>query len=84
MVECQLKGVFYNFDYKYFPGNKCKWNKHFMDISEDVYDDYFDVSPVEEIPQLYDTLVNPLIHLKLGHSFCCMPWLDSLLFKTSN
>jgi hypothetical protein len=36
MVECQLKGLFYNCDEKYFLGNKCKEHKLFMAISEDV------------------------------------------------
>jgi hypothetical protein len=29
MVECQLKGLFYNCDEKYFPGHKCK-EKNFL------------------------------------------------------
>jgi hypothetical protein len=36
MVECQLKGLFYNCDEKYFLGHKCKEQKLFMAISEDV------------------------------------------------
>jgi hypothetical protein len=36
MVECQLKGLFYNCDDKYFPGHKCKEQNIFMAISEDV------------------------------------------------
>jgi hypothetical protein len=24
MLECQLKGIFYNYDEKYFPRNNCK------------------------------------------------------------
>jgi hypothetical protein len=39
MVECQLKGLCYNFDDKYFPGNKCKEQKLFMVISEDFVDE---------------------------------------------
>jgi hypothetical protein len=30
MVECQLKGLFYNCDDKYFPGHKCKEQNLFM------------------------------------------------------
>jgi hypothetical protein len=36
MVECQLKGLCYNCDDKYFPSHKCKEQNLFMDISEDV------------------------------------------------
>jgi hypothetical protein len=36
MVECQLKGLCYNCDDKYFLGHKCKEQKIFMAISEDV------------------------------------------------
>jgi hypothetical protein len=47
MVECQLKGLFYNCDEKYFPGHKCKEQKLFMAISEDVSDEDVVVSPEE-------------------------------------
>jgi hypothetical protein len=33
MDERQLKGLCYNFDDKYFPGNKYKEQKKIMDIS---------------------------------------------------
>jgi hypothetical protein len=36
MDECQLKGLCYNCDDKYFRGHKCKEQKFFMDILEDV------------------------------------------------
>jgi hypothetical protein len=36
MVECQLKGLCYNCDDKYFSGHKCKEQNIFMAISEDV------------------------------------------------
>jgi hypothetical protein len=36
MVEWQLKGLCYNCDDKYFPGHKCKEQKIFMAILEDV------------------------------------------------
>jgi hypothetical protein len=36
MVECQLKDLCYNCDDKYFLGHKCKEQKLFMAISEDV------------------------------------------------
>ena len=39
MVECNLKGLCYNSDDKYFPGHKCKEQNIFMAISEDVLED---------------------------------------------
>jgi hypothetical protein len=36
MVERQLKGLCYNYDDKYFPDHKCKEQKIFMAISEDI------------------------------------------------
>jgi hypothetical protein len=36
MVECQLKGLCYNCDEKYFLGHKCKEKNIFMAISEDI------------------------------------------------
>jgi hypothetical protein len=36
MVECQLKGLCYNCDEKYFPGHKCKEKNIFMAIFEDI------------------------------------------------
>jgi hypothetical protein len=53
MVECQLKGLCYNFDEKYFPGHKRKEQKLFMAISEDVPEEDVVVPLVEE-PSLPD------------------------------
>jgi hypothetical protein len=36
MVECQLKGLCYNCEDKYFSGHKCKEQKLFMAILKDV------------------------------------------------
>jgi hypothetical protein len=36
MDECQLKGLCYNCDEKYFPGHKCKEQNIFMAISEEI------------------------------------------------
>jgi hypothetical protein len=36
IAECQLKGLCYNCDDKYFPGHKCKEQKLFMAIFEDI------------------------------------------------
>jgi hypothetical protein len=55
MVECQLKGIFYNFDEKYFPEHKCKECSIFMAIFEDVVDKEDEVFLVEEIPARNDT-----------------------------
>jgi hypothetical protein len=49
MVERQLKGLCYNCDEKYFPGHKCKEQKLFMAISEDVPEEDVTVPLVEEL-----------------------------------
>jgi hypothetical protein len=36
MVERELKGLCYNCDDRYFPGQKCKEKNMFMAISEDI------------------------------------------------
>jgi hypothetical protein len=50
MVECQLKGLCYNCDEKYFPGHKCKEQNIFMAMTEDVSEEEAVVSPVDELP----------------------------------
>ena len=42
MVECQLKGLCYNCDDKYFLGHKYKEQNLFMAISEDIYEEDVD------------------------------------------
>jgi hypothetical protein len=49
MAECQLKGLCYNYDEKYFPGHKCKEQNLFMAISEDILEED------EEIPSMYES-----------------------------
>jgi hypothetical protein len=49
MVECQLKGLCYNCDDKYFPSHKCKEKNIFMAISEDV-----ETPLVSESPEITD------------------------------
>jgi hypothetical protein len=58
MVECQLKGLFYNCDEKYFTRHKCKEQKLFMAISEDVPEEDVIVPLVEE-PSLLDATQEP-------------------------
>jgi hypothetical protein len=58
MVERQLKGLCYNCDEKYFPGHKCKEQKLFMAISEDVPEEDVTVPLVEE-PSLPDATQEP-------------------------
>jgi hypothetical protein len=58
MAECQLKVVFYNHDEKYFLGHKCKEQKLFMAISEDVPEEDVTVLLVEE-PSLLDATQEP-------------------------
>jgi hypothetical protein len=67
MVECQLKGLCYNCDEKYFLGHKCKEKNIFMAISEDISEDDGDVSPSEALTPSNDH-THPLIHQKLNHS----------------
>jgi hypothetical protein len=54
MVECQLKGLCYNCDDKYFPGHKCKEQNIFMAISEDVLEDDVEAPPMAESPEPTD------------------------------
>jgi hypothetical protein len=76
MDERQLKGLCYNCDEKYFLGHKCKEQKLFMAISEDVPEEDVTVPLVEE-PSLPDATqepadppeVDPLISLHALTSF---------------
>ena len=54
MNECQLKGLCYNCDDKYFLGHKCKEHKNFMAISEDVVDEEVEVAPEAKLPRKDD------------------------------
>jgi hypothetical protein len=54
MDECQLKGLCYNCDDKYFPRHKCKEKNIFMSISEDVVEEYVEAPPVVESPEPTD------------------------------
>jgi hypothetical protein len=54
MFECQLKVFFYNCDDKYFSGHKCKEQKIFMAMTEDVFEEEAIVSPVDDLPPLAD------------------------------
>jgi hypothetical protein len=54
MVECQLKGLCYNCDEKYFPGHKCKEQNIFMAISEDVSEEDVEAPPMAESPEPTD------------------------------
>jgi hypothetical protein len=50
MVECQLKGLCYNCDEKYFLRHKCKEQNIFMAISEDVLEEDFEAPLVSVSP----------------------------------
>jgi len=50
MDEHQLKGIFYNYDDKYFPRHKCKEQNIFMAISKDVSEEEVKAPPVVESP----------------------------------
>jgi hypothetical protein len=54
MAERQLKGLCYNCDDKYFSGHKCKEQKLFMAISEDISEEYVETPLVSESPDITD------------------------------
>jgi hypothetical protein len=54
MVECQLKGLCYNCDEKYFLGHKCKEQKLFMAISEDISEEDVETPLVSKSPEITD------------------------------
>jgi hypothetical protein len=54
MVERQLKGLCYNCDEKYFLGHKCKEQKLFMTISEDISKEDIETPLVSESPETPD------------------------------
>jgi hypothetical protein len=49
MAECQLKGLCYNCDEKYFPCHKCKEQNLFMAISKEISEED------EETPSMYES-----------------------------
>ena len=55
MVERKLKGLCYNCNEKYFPGHKCKEQKLFMAIFEDVSEEDIEAPPVVESPEPTNT-----------------------------
>jgi hypothetical protein len=57
MAECQLKGLCYNCDEKYFPGHKCKEQKIFMAICEDILEEDVETPRVFESLEITD--INP-------------------------
>jgi hypothetical protein len=54
MVERQLKGLCYNCDDKYFSGHKCKEQKIFMAISEEISEEDEETPSVSESPESTD------------------------------
>jgi hypothetical protein len=54
MDECQLKGLCYNYDEKYFPGHKCKEQNIFMAISEDISEEDVETPLVSASPESTD------------------------------
>jgi hypothetical protein len=76
MVECQLKGLCYNCDDKYFLGHKCKEKNIFMAISEDILEEEVETPLVSESPETSDITppsdppkVEPVISLNSLTSF---------------
>jgi len=54
MDECQLKGLCYNYDDKYFTFHKCQVQKIFMSISDDVSEEDVETPLVSESPKTMD------------------------------
>jgi hypothetical protein len=54
MAKCQIKGLCYNCDDKYFLGHKCKEQNLFMDISEDISKEDVETPLVSESPEITD------------------------------
>jgi hypothetical protein len=54
MVECQLKGICYNCDEKYFLGQKCKEKNIYMAILEDISEEDVETPFVSESPETTD------------------------------
>jgi hypothetical protein len=50
MIECQLKGLFYNYDDKYFSSHKCKEQNLCMAIFEDISEEDVETPLVFESP----------------------------------
>jgi hypothetical protein len=59
MDECQLKGLCYNCDDKYFLGHKCKEQKLFMAISEDILEEHVETPLVSKSPESTDITPPP-------------------------
>jgi hypothetical protein len=80
MVECQLKGLCYNCDDKYFPGHKCKEQNIFMAILEDISEEDVETPLVSESPEPTDITppsdppeVELVISLNSLTGFSCPP-----------
>jgi hypothetical protein len=70
MVECQLKGLCYNCDEKYFSRHKCKEQNIFMAILEDVLEEdveaplvFVSLEPTNITPPSDPPEVEPIISL---------------------
>jgi hypothetical protein len=76
MVECQLKGLCYNCDEKYFSGHKCKEQNLFMAISEKISEEDAETPLLSESPEITNITppldppeVEPIISLNALTSF---------------
>jgi hypothetical protein len=85
MDECQLKGLCYNCDDKYFLGHKCKEKNPFMAISEDVSKEDVEAPLVSVSPKPIDITppsdppeVEPVISLNALTSFSAPQTLNTI------
>jgi hypothetical protein len=76
MAECQLKGIYYNYDDKYFSGHKCKEKNLFMAISKDISEEDEENPSMSESSESTDITtpsnppeVEPIISLNALTSF---------------
>jgi hypothetical protein len=81
MVERQVKGLCYNCNDKYFPGHKCKEQKIFMAISEDVSEEDVKTPLVSESPEITDITPPLRTSRSRTHHF---PQCSHLFFRSPN
>jgi hypothetical protein len=87
MAERQLKGLCYNCDDKYFPGQKCKEQKIFMAISKDISEEDVETPLVSESPEITDITppsdppkVEPVISLNALTGFSALQTLKLISY----
>ena len=75
MAERQLKGLYYNCDDKYFSGHKCKEQKIFMAILEDVSEEDVEAPLVSMSPEPTSITPPSDSQSRIDHFPKCSHWL---------